>query len=109
MTHNEALEWLNGERSTTDQFIGEFNSPVIAQADAAMMQQAYLVAKARSEGLTEPAYRLGSVPHDRHDGRTLSIRENLETGGVQLYQEGEWEEMLPEYINLVTWNKENGR
>ncbi len=54
MTIEEAIAWLKGERSMTD-IIPSNDVDTwqvrIAQADAAMMQQAYLVLKAHKEGL----------------------------------------------------------
>jgi hypothetical protein len=54
MNYEEALAWLNGERSM------QYNIPMdpletwqvrVAQADAAMAQQAYWFVKAHKEGL----------------------------------------------------------
>jgi len=54
MTYEEAMGWLKGERSTTNmvpQHPRETWLVRIAQADAAMVQEAYWVAKAHDEGL----------------------------------------------------------
>ena len=54
MTYEEALEWLRGNRSMTNiipQDPFETWQVRIAQADAAMMQQAYYVLKAHKEDL----------------------------------------------------------
>jgi len=54
MNIDEARAWLNGERSTTNympQDPFETWAVRIAQADAAMIQQAYWVLKARDDGL----------------------------------------------------------
>lgn len=54
MSYAEALAWLKGERSTSN-YIPQ--DPIdtwsvrIAQADAALTQQAYYVVKAHKEGL----------------------------------------------------------
>ena len=54
MDHKEALEWLKGNRSMCNVIpsndIGTWNVQ-IAQVDAAMMQQAYWVLLAYSQGL----------------------------------------------------------
>lgn len=57
MNYEEALAWLRGERSTCNmiQSNAETNGPWIvqtAQADAAMTEQAYWIAKANAEGIT---------------------------------------------------------
>jgi len=55
MDKYEALAWLQGNRSMTNcipQDPLETWQVRIAQADAAMCQQAYFVLKAESEGLT---------------------------------------------------------
>lgn len=56
MSHAEALAWLNGERSMCNiiQSNADTNGPWIvqtAQADAAMTEQAYWIAKAHAEGI----------------------------------------------------------
>ena len=54
MTYEEALAWIRGERSMTNYFIStdyEYRLVALAQADAAMLQQAYFVLKAWKEGL----------------------------------------------------------
>ncbi len=56
MSHEEALAWLTGFRSTTNMIPPEPRETWIiriAQADAAMTEQAYWVARAQKEGLTE--------------------------------------------------------
>ena len=56
MTYQEAVEWLTGNRSTTNiipQDPFETWQVRIAQADAAMIQQAYYIVKAHKEGLVE--------------------------------------------------------
>ena len=53
MTYQEAIAWLNGERSACNyvpQDPIETWQTRIAEADAAMTQQAYWMAKAHSEG-----------------------------------------------------------
>ncbi len=54
MDYEEAIEWLNGKRSMTNtvpQEPWETWEVRIAQADAAMVQQAYWIVKAHKEGL----------------------------------------------------------
>ena len=54
MTPEEALEWLSGNRSMTNVLSSEDPNlwqVQIAQADAAMCQQAYWVLRAHKEGL----------------------------------------------------------
>lgn len=54
MTEDEAKEWIRGERSMTNLLSScdpNLWQVQIAVADAAMMQQAYLVLKAYKEGL----------------------------------------------------------
>lgn len=61
MDAKEAREWLLGERSTANIVPqGPFETWVvrIAEADAAMMQQAYWILKAHAEGL---------MPADKED------------------------------------------
>ena len=57
MTIQEAVEWLHGERSTGN-LIPSVDPGTwqvqTAQADAAMIQQAYWVIKAYKEGLIKP-------------------------------------------------------
>ena len=56
MRQEEALEWLNGTRSSINLIPQDpFNTWQIriAEADAAMMQQAYWVLRAHKEGLVE--------------------------------------------------------
>ena len=56
MTKDEALEWLAGRRSMTNivpQHPLETWHVRIAEADAAMIPQAYWVAKAHAEGLVK--------------------------------------------------------
>ena len=63
MTHKEAVAWLNDERSMSNIIPLDDVSTWqvrIAQADAAMMQQAYLVLKAHKEGLLTPNTALSS-------------------------------------------------
>jgi hypothetical protein len=58
MNKGEALAWLRGERSMCNNIQSlplETWNLRIAQADAAMMQQAYYVLKAHNEGLMEEA------------------------------------------------------
>lgn len=56
MTYCEALEWLKGQRSMINQItcdpLSTWQSR-IAEADAAMTQQAYWIVKAHREGLLE--------------------------------------------------------
>lgn len=57
MDYDEACAWLRGERSMTNIVANEPFETLevrIAQADAAMTQQAYWVAKAHAEGLVSP-------------------------------------------------------
>lgn len=52
MSYNEAIEWLQGKRSTTNTIPREpFETweVRIAQADAAMAQQAYYIVKAHAD------------------------------------------------------------
>ena len=59
MDKDEAIAWLNGERSMANlvpQDPFETWQVRIAQADAAMMLQAYLILRARKEGLTTADY-----------------------------------------------------
>ena len=54
MNYEEAMEWLQGNRSLTNRIPQdpfETWQVRIAQADAAMMQQAYYVLKAHKEDL----------------------------------------------------------
>ena len=54
MTYEEAIEWLNGLRSMTNNIpCGPMETWLIriAQADAAMTLQAYLIARAHKEQL----------------------------------------------------------
>ena len=54
MTYDEALAWLRGERSMTNivpQDPFETWQVRIAQADAAMVEQAYWIARAHQENL----------------------------------------------------------
>lgn len=72
MDYDEACSWLRGERSMTnmvpqDQF--ETWNVRIAQADAAMTQQAYFVAKAHAEWLLSP--------NQADDGRLVIHRHEL--------------------------------
>ena len=66
MTKEEAKEWLEGQRSTTNMIPSDPDGygltweVRIAQADAAMMQQAYWTLRAHSEGL---------IPNAANDGR----------------------------------------
>lgn len=58
MTYEEALAWLNGERSmaNTIQTTVDGNDTwivQIAQADAAMTEQAYWIARAHAEGVQQ--------------------------------------------------------
>ena len=56
MTQEESLEWLKGKRSMTNivpQHPIETWQVRIAEADAAMTQQAYWIAKAHAEGIVE--------------------------------------------------------
>lgn len=56
MKHEEAIAWLRGERSYNDIVPREpFETwqVRVAQADAALVQEAYWVAKAHKEGLVE--------------------------------------------------------
>ena len=54
MSYKEAIEWLQGNRSTTNSIPQD---PIetwqgrIAEADAALTQQAYWIVKAYTEGL----------------------------------------------------------
>ena len=54
MDYIEANEWLKGNRSTCNSFnfIEETSHVLVAQADAAMREQAYWVARAKKEKLT---------------------------------------------------------
>ena len=55
MNHEEAREWLKGTRSMTNLIPADPHETWqvrIAQADAAMIQQAYWVVRAHKEGLT---------------------------------------------------------
>ena len=59
MTVQEARAWLNGERSMINLFMetcseNENANLVTAQADAAMMQQAYWVLMAEKNNLLKP-------------------------------------------------------
>lgn len=51
MEYEEAMEWLKGKRSMCDSIPGNDSEWFVrtAQADAAMMQQAYWVAKYHDE------------------------------------------------------------
>ena len=56
MNYEEAIAWLNGERSMCNTFVQsgcamDSANLLIAQADAAMVQQAYWVVKAHKEGM----------------------------------------------------------
>ncbi len=54
MKYKEAIEWLSGNRSMTNivpQAPRETWQARIAEADAAMTQQAYWIAKAHNDGL----------------------------------------------------------
>ena len=52
MNHEEALEWLEGKRSMCNSFGWSDESHAkLAEADAAMTQQAYWIARAHKEGL----------------------------------------------------------
>lgn len=56
MNYKEALEWLRGERSMTNiipQDPLETWLVRVAQADAAMVQQAYWICRAHDEGIGE--------------------------------------------------------
>ena len=55
MNYDEALEWLKGKRSMINLVpYDDQNWQIrIAQADAAMIQQAYWVVRAHREGLLE--------------------------------------------------------
>ena len=58
MSYEEALEWLQGKRSMVNILSSASEDPnawavATAQADAAMTQQAYWVARAHEEGLVE--------------------------------------------------------
>ena len=62
MEYNKAVEWLNGEMSTWNTFApqatGRFDGTgevQCAQADAAMIQQAYWIVKAHKDGLISNA------------------------------------------------------
>jgi len=57
MDYIEANEWLKGERSTCSMFMAlcennETANVMMAQADAAMCQQAYWMVRAKNEKLT---------------------------------------------------------
>ena len=57
MTYEEALEWLNGKRSMANLIPSndlETWAVRIAQADAAMIQQAYYIAKFHRENKENP-------------------------------------------------------
>lgn len=64
MNYEEAISWLKGERSLTNVVP---DSPFetwqvrIAQADAAMTEQAYWIARAHKEGLIEPSNEVTNV------------------------------------------------
>lgn len=70
MKYDEAIAWLLGERSMMNETLTD---PVetrllrVAQADAAMTQQAYWIARARHEGVT---YRPPLNPEAKRDGET---------------------------------------
>ncbi len=55
MTYEEAMEWLKGKRSTVNNIPTEPHDGTwlvrVAQADAAMTQQAYWIIKAWNEDL----------------------------------------------------------
>jgi len=53
MSKDEAIEWLKGNRSTTNSFSWIDNNDIVlcAKADSAMTQQAYFIVKAHKEGL----------------------------------------------------------
>lgn len=56
MSEEEAREWLTGQRSMTNQVPPEPRESWlvrIAQADAAMLEQAYWTLRAHKEGLIE--------------------------------------------------------
>lgn len=60
MDYEEALAWLQGERSMTNDLMGlepgddrQRTLVFIQQADAALTQQAYYVVKAHAEGLVK--------------------------------------------------------
>jgi len=56
MTYDEAVEWLKGERSTTNTIPRESFETWqvrIAQADAAMTQQAFWIVYASKIGITD--------------------------------------------------------
>ena len=56
MTYKEAMEWLNGKRSMINivPFAPQETWQArIAEADAAMTQQAYWIAKAHKDGLVK--------------------------------------------------------
>jgi hypothetical protein len=56
MSYAEAIAWLKGERSTCN-FVSEvpFETWLVrtAEADAAMLQQAYWIVRAHKEGLVK--------------------------------------------------------
>ena len=51
MDYEEGLAWLNGERSMVNMLHDEQSHVRVAQADAAMMEQAYWIVRAHKEGL----------------------------------------------------------
>ncbi len=56
MNYKEALEWLKGKRSMTNILECEDTNSwniAIAQADAAMTEQAYWIVRAHKEGLVK--------------------------------------------------------
>ncbi len=58
MDHDEAMAWLSGERSMTNLILQDPRETWIvriAEADAAMTQQAYWIAKAHHKGLVSQA------------------------------------------------------
>lgn len=80
MSPSEAVAWLNGERSMTNTIPQEPHETWevrIAEADAAMTQQAYWIARAHSEGILlgetttpEPCRKCGSDHWAQDDGGT---------------------------------------
>lgn len=65
MTHKEAREWLRGNRSLTNivpQDPFETWQVRIAQADAAMLQQAYWIVRAHDEAVNRALSMIGAKP-----------------------------------------------
>jgi len=74
MDYKEAIEWFEGKRSMTNLMTSRLTTTIeeqivcIAEANAAMMQQAYWFLKASKEGLLQANESYGTCGFCNNDG-----------------------------------------